>query len=86
MKLFDLDDVEEEDVTMFAAKIDSIQPESVVTPTGEELVFPGWDKKPTIELARIDQALIDACKDRQKKTVRAMRAVIPPLVRHKGHP
>lgn len=55
----------------------SMLTETVTTPVGEEVVFPGWSSHPTLEMPVIDPSLIAACRD-LPPTVPAMRAVVPP--------
>lgn len=58
-------------------------PETVHTPVGEELVFPGWDKRPTLQMPQIDASLIDACREKQMRTLPSMQAVVPPSTKEK---
>lgn len=70
MKLLELDEPGEE-------ISNTLLTETVTTPVGEEVVFPGWNTYPTLEMPAIDPALIAACRD-LPPTVPAMRAVVPP--------
>ena len=57
-----------------------VEAEIVNTPTGKEIVNPGWDHYPTVQMKAISPELIAQCRERElPKTVRSMRAVtIPP--------
>jgi hypothetical protein len=61
----------------------SVLTEVVATPTGDEVVFPGWQTRPTVQMKAIDASLLAACRD-LPKTVPSMRAVVPPSERPKG--
>jgi hypothetical protein len=61
----------------------SILTETVATPVGEEVVFPGWNTRPTVQMQSVDPVLLAACRD-LPKTVPSMRAVVPPSERAKG--
>lgn len=76
MKLFTLDEVGDDSPI-------SVLTETVTTPVGEEVVFPGWSTRPTLQMRAIDPSLIAACRD-LPPTVPSMKAVVAPSTRLKG--
>ena len=52
--------------------------EVVPTPTGEEVVFPGWDRHKTVVMKAVTKEMIDACRE-LPKTIPSMKAItLPP--------
>lgn len=43
--------------------------DTIMTPTGEEIVPTGWDTEPTV-IRKVDQVLLDFCSNRNHTTTR----------------
>lgn len=61
---------------------------TVMTPTGEEIVEPGWDDEPTV-VREVDPLLLEIVQRRPRATVRSMRRVsgvpnAPPQIRKRA--
>ena len=75
--LFNLDDIAPDSTPLTLSPIEA---EVVNTPLGKEIVNPGWDHYPTVQMKAISPELIAQCRPLElPKTVRSMRAVtVPP--------
>lgn len=76
--IFELSDLNELVADSTPLSLPPNSTEVVPTPIGEEIVYPGWDRHPTVQMKAISPELIAKCRE-LPKTVQSMRAItIPP--------